>query len=188
MKRNAIIILLLLASPFALLAQETPEVSIQEKKDGERTLLKNDIGVILNDYNRIGLSYRHWFGDNELKNFGFQTTVTSSSNNQYDIDFHGEVGFLYSLHRSKYMSLFLYQANSFMYNEFSGTRNSGEPFLNIYRGFSNSIGIGIEVIALQRLSINLSGGYRFNTFKNSRESGYGNSSGLEAELGLFYKF
>ncbi|MFZ6052461.1 hypothetical protein [Halocola ammonii] len=188
MKRKMIIALLLVAFPIVLIAQKTEEASIQEKKDEERTLLKNDIGVILNDYNRIGLSYRHWFGDKELKNFGFQTTITSSSNNQYDFDFNGEIGFLYSLHRSKYMSLFLYQANSFMYNEFSGTRNSGEPFLNIYRGFSNSIGIGIEVIALQRLSINLSGGYRFNTFKSSRDSGYGNSFGLEAELGLFYKF
>lgn len=112
-----------------------------------------------------GLSFRY------IPNkFGVQANFAPYTRSQL-IQLSVGASFIYNFHQTKYVSFYLYQGNHLQYT----SNTNGETYV-----FNNGVGAGIEFNILNRIGLNIMGGYAF----------YDNFGGLNfsVESGLYYRF
>lgn len=116
-----------------------------------------------------GLTYQYW-----VKNFGVQVNfaprITETQTN-----LTGGLSFFYKIVSAEHLSLFVYQGNSYWYEK---RMHYSNPVIS--KNFNNGIGIGIEFLAIKRVSLSVMGGYAaMNNFEEFN---------LTGEVGLNFKF
>lgn len=172
----------LLSLPIVSIGQETDQ-SKGDKPETSFIKYKNDIGFAGGSSVGTGISYRHWFNNTKLNNFGIQATfgpgLSSSS-----LHLNSSITFLYRLTQDEHVSLFLYQSNNLVYSQYEDQNYPDSRFARIDRQINNGLGIGVEVVVLKHLSFNVMAGYKAST--NFQENS--TTLGLSLEGGLFYKF
>lgn len=120
-----------------------------EKSSSDTSLhnLKHSLGFTFGNSIGKGISYRFF-----PKRFGFQTTL-GSWKNDYSTRFNVSVTLLYKAIELEKANVFIYQGNRLSYYR--------EKDMTYYNSntFYNSLGLGLEIIALKRLSLNIMNGY-----------------------------
>ncbi len=161
---------------FAVLIFQNSEVTGQENiYEEESVKFKNAIGLGAGFTTGYGLSYRYI-----PKEFGIQINFAPYKDDYTSLISIGFT-FLWNVIETEKTSLFIYQANHYLYRKstyigFWDTSNS----VTKSGKFNNGIGIGIEFILLKRISYNLMGGYgAYRDFE---------TLSLTGETGLYFKF
>ena len=175
MKNLSIYILLLLTF---VLCQKANAQDYVTKKDTS-VKFRYGLGFGGGSTTGYGLSFKY-FPSSYTGKLGAQVNFApyqSVSSKQYSFG----LTFLYKLVENQKSSLYLYQGNSLLYRYdnykyyYYGSNTTSESLK-----INNGIGIGIEIIILQRVGFNIMAGYGgYDSFKTITIAGEG---------GLYYKF
>ena len=152
-----------------------PALNAQEPAGDDNAILPHSLGIGAGFTTGVGLSYRY-----VPASFGGQVTFAPYSDN-YTTQASFGATLLYFLRRNEFTNLFLYQGNHFVYfNDKEWYYDNGQIDSYTKSYWNNGVGIGIEIIILQRIGFNMMGGYGF----------YENFSRLSftGETGLYYHF
>ena len=126
----------------------------------------------------VGLMYKYMY-NNVGAEVSFLPRKESYDDGYYDMSIHAGFTLLYTLQKSEYTNLFLYQGNYYRYYESStpymtGAQKESKNYLN------TGIGMGIGITALEHLHWNLMMGWAsYNKFEKIHPT---------IETALFYKF
>jgi hypothetical protein len=161
---------------FAVLIIQNSKVTGQEEIPNEEIVkFKNAIGLGAGFTTGYGLSYRYI-----PKEFGIQINFAPYKND-YTTQISVGLTFLYNVIETEKTSLFIYQANHYLYRKSTYMGFWDSQNIETKSGkFNIGLGIGIEFILLKRISYNLMGGY--GAYRDCE------TLSLTGETGLYFKF
>lgn len=163
---------LILITLFSLSAYSQTETSNDIVKSSYNFSLGAGVGYTT----AYGISFRY-----TPCKFGIQTNFAPSinkSNSRINVG----LTFLYNLIEAEHTTLYLYQGNSLEYYKYKSGYYLDPMYYyqRDYTRFNNGIGVGIQFTLLQRIGIDIMGGYAF--YENFTRLG------ITGEAGLYYKF
>ena len=168
MKTKLLILSILLVASFGMQAQSK---TTNTKKES----FKHGIGVGAGFTTGNGISYRYM-----PEKFGIQTTLgfLATQDDQY---MSAGVTFIYKIVDAQFSDLYLFQGNSLLYNKYVDTYTEDNyDYSETTNSINNSIGFGVEITLLKRLSANFMIGYAsYNAAETITVTG---------ETAFYYKF
>lgn len=137
---------------------------------------KHSLGIGAGFTTGLGLSYRYLPED-----FGVQLNFAPLRVDERETIISLGFTFLYKLMEAERTSLYIYQGNHFIYENWKGVPDY--PYWDdpsTHWSIFNGIGMGMELIILQNIGYNIMFGYAsYDTFARL---------GLTVETGIYYKF
>jgi len=164
--KHLLLFIILLSLVFKLSAQDNSDST---NNNGIKKF-RSEIGVAAGSTTGFGLSYRQFY-----KDFGVQLTFCPIELNKEALIFSSGVAFIYHIQQSKKLNFFVYQGN--MMNIVREYYSNGA--YSVSDGFSNGIGLGLEIIKLEKVGINLMCGYAYYHLSEHFS--------MTGEIGFFYK-
>jgi len=179
----------LLLSAFVVTAQNSE--TAEEKKR-----YKHNFGLGAGMTTGIGFSYRYM-----PDKLGAQVNFIPIIVNDSEVLVNPGVSFLYSVQRGRKVDFYLYQANSFLFNQRVFDDFSSDPmdidsqreFTTVERTYNHGLGVGFEFLIGSQFAIDVMSGMRyFHRYDSRRDDYYADESryGVTAsiETSIHYKF
>ena len=154
-------------------------ISYSQNNSDSPAKYKHILGAAAGFTTGYGISYRYW-----PQKYGVQATFAPYID-QSTTQFSAGLVFLYKLKSFKKSNFFLYQGNHLFYDKYTSFHYlTGLPDIDQWGRQFHGLGFGFEILFLQKLSLNLMGGYMTSRYLEDKTW----LVNMTGEIGLYYQF